>query len=146
MNKLKEDYLIRIKSRTEHEDLPDMVELTTRGSFVHKNGSFFITYRDTETTGYAGCTTTLKVAEDASRVAMLRYGPAATHFLIEKGRRNVCHYETGYGSITRGVSADEISQDLTDRGGHLCLAYVLDADGPDLLSRISLDVTVARLN
>ena len=82
VNKLKEDYLIRIKSRTEHEDLPDMVELTTRGSFVHKNGSFFITYRDTETTGYAGCTTTLKVAEDASRVAMLRYGPAATHFLI----------------------------------------------------------------
>ena len=65
VNKLKEDYLIRIKSRTEHEDLPDMVELTTRGSFVHKNGSFFITYRDTETTGYAGCTTTLKVAEDA---------------------------------------------------------------------------------
>ena len=124
---LKEDYIIRIKSRIEQrldepaaeEEKEEFVELMTRGSFVLKGGSYYVSYRETETTGYEGCTTTLKIAADGSRVAMLRYGPAATHFLIEKGRRNVCHYETGYGSITLGVSADEISHDLTDRGGHL---------------------------
>ncbi len=83
---LKEDYIIRIKSRIEQrldepaaeEEKEEFVELMTRGSFVLKGGSYYVTYRETETTGYEGCTTTLKIAADGSRVAMLRFG---------KGRR-----------------------------------------------------------
>ena len=29
-----------------------------------KGGSYYVTYRETETTGYEGCTTTLKIAAD----------------------------------------------------------------------------------
>ena len=114
---LKEDYIIRIKSRIEQrldepaaeEEKEEFVELMTRGSFVLKGGSYYVTYRETETTGYEGCTTTLKIAADGSRVAMLRFGKgggAGTQLLIEKGRRNLCHYETGFGSMTLGVTAD----------------------------------------
>ena len=46
----------------------------TRGSLVLKGGSDYVTYRETETTGYEGCTTTLKIAVDGSRVVMLRFG------------------------------------------------------------------------
>ncbi len=78
---LKEDYIIRIKSRIEqHIDEPmedeekeEFVELMTRGQFVQKGGSYYITYKETETTGYEGCTTTLKIAVDGSRVVMLRF-------------------------------------------------------------------------
>ena len=116
---LKEDYIIRIKSRieqhvkepVEQEEKEEFVELMTRGQFVQKGGSYYITYKETETTGYEGCTTTLKIAADGSRVAMLRFGKgggAGTQLLIEKGKRNLCHYETGYGSMTLGVTADEI--------------------------------------
>ena len=98
---LKEDYIIRIKSRIEQrldepaaeEEKEEFVELMTRGSFVLKGGSYYVTYRETETTGYEGCTTTLKIAADGSRVAMLRFGKgggAGTQLLIEKGRRNLC--------------------------------------------------------
>ncbi len=146
MQKPNEEYLIRIKSCVEQDGEPQCVELTTRGSFLRKNGSFFITYKETETTGYEGCTTTLKVAEDASRVAMLRYGRAATQLVIEKGRRNVCHYETGYGSLTLGVTADEIAHVLDDRGGTVHFSYVLDADSADLVSKSSLDVSVTHIN
>lgn len=146
MRKLKENYLIRIKSSVEQGGPPETVELATKGSFVRKNGSFFITYRETEATGYAGCTTTLKVAEDGSRVAMLRFGEAQTQLIIEKGKRNVCHYETGYGSITLGVTADEIRHELTDKGGRVRFSYVLDADGPELMSKSSLDISVVHLN
>ena len=110
---LKEDYIIRIKSRierhvkepVEQEEKEEFVELMTRGQFVQKGGSYYITYKETETTGYEGCTTTLKIAADGSRVAMLRFGKgggAGTQLLIEKGKRNLCHYETGYGSMTLG--------------------------------------------
>lgn len=145
MQKPNEEYLIRIKSCVEQDGEPQCVELTTRGSFLRKNGSFFITYKETETTGYEGCTTTLKVAEDASRVAMLRYGRATSQLLIEKGRRNVCHYETGYGSITLGVTADEISHELGEQGGTVHFSYVLDADSADLVSKSSLEVSVTHI-
>ncbi len=144
--KLNEDYIIRIKSSVEQGSEPETIELTTRGSFLRKNGSFFITYKETEATGYAGSTTTLKVAEDASRVAMLRYGRANAQLLIEKGRRNVCHYETGYGSVTLGITADEICSELTEAGGRVQFSYMLDADSAELVSKSSLDISVKHIH
>ena len=140
---LKEDYIIRIKSRIEQrldepaaeEEKEEFVELMTRGSFVLKGGSYYVTYRETETTGYEGCTTTLKIAADGSRVAILRFG-----------RRNLCHYETGFGSMTLGVTADEIDCQLTDKGGTARFAYLLDADSAELVSRNRLEVTVTHVN
>ena len=154
---LKEDYIIRIKSRIEQrmdepaaeEEKEEFVELMTRGSFVSKGGSYYVTYRETETTGYEGCTTTLKIAADGSRVVMLRFGKgsgAGTQLLIEKGRRNLCHYETGYGSMTLGVTADEIDCQLTEKGGVARFGYLLDADSAELVSRNRLEVTVTHVN
>ena len=39
---------------------------------------------------------------------MLRFGKnggVGTQLQIEKGKRNLCHYETGFGSMTLGVTA-----------------------------------------
>ena len=154
---LKEDYIIRIKSRIEQrveepadeDENEEFVELMTRGDFVLRGSSYYITYQETETTGYAGCTTTLKIAADGSRVAMLRFGKkagAGTQLLIEKGKRNLCHYETGYGSMTLGVTADEIRCELTEKGGTVRFAYLLDADSAELVSRNRLEVTVTHVN
>ena len=86
---------------------------------------------------------------DGSRVAMLRFGKgggAGTQLLIEKGRRNLCHYETGFGSMTLGVTADEIDCQLTEKGGTARFAYLLDADSAELVSRNRLEVTVTHVN
>ena len=96
-----------------------------------------------------GCTTTLKIAADGSRVAMLRFGKgsgAGTQLLIEKGKRNLCHYETGYGSMTLGVTADEIICSLTEKGGTAKFGYLLDANSAELVSRNRLEVTVTHVN
>ena len=154
---LKEDYIIRIKSRIEqHIDEPmedeekeEFVELMTRGQFVQKGGSYYITYKETETTGYEGCTTTLKIAADGSRVAMLRFGKgggAGTQLLIEKGKRNLCHYETEVGSLTLGVTGDGIDCNLTEKGGSAVFSYLLDADDARLVSRNTLEMTVQHVN
>ena len=82
MSKPLENYIIRIKSSIDQfdnegvirEEDRDHIELMTRGSFVLKGGSYYVTYRETETTGYEGGTTTLKIAADGSRVARLRFG------------------------------------------------------------------------
>lgn len=141
---MNEDFLIRIDGRMEQGGESDQVELMTRGSFVRRGGSFFITYKESEATGYSGCTTTVKVAEDAGKVAMLRFGPAASQLIIEKGTRHLCHYETGYGSMTLGVAADEIESRLSDEGGQVKFSYTLDADQDTVLSRNLVTITVKR--
>ena len=146
---MEENYLITIKGTMEQRGDTDTVELMTRGSLVHKDGAYYIVYKETETTGYEGCTTTLKIAADGSRVAMLRFGKgggAGTQLLIEKGKRNLCHYETGYGSMTLGVTADEIECGLTEKGGTAKFGYLLDANSAELVSRNRLEVTVTHVN
>ena len=66
--------------------------------------------------------------------------------LIEKGKRNLCHYETGYGSMTLGVTADEIECGLTEKGGTAKFGYLLDANSAELVSRNRLEVTVTHVN
>ena len=105
---MEENYLITIKGTMEQRGDTDTVELMTRGSLVHKDGAYYIVYKETETTGYEGCTTTVKVAEDARKVSMLRFGKQSSQLIIEKGTRHLCHYETGYGSISLGVAAVEV--------------------------------------
>ena len=150
---LKEDYIIRIKSRieqhvkepVEQEEKEEFVELMTRGQFVQKGGSYYITYKETETTGYEGCTTTVKVAEDARKVSMLRFGKQSSQLIIEKGTRHLCHYETGYGSVSLGVAADVIEQRLDENGGSLKFSYTLDSGAENFISRNLVDITVDKL-
>ena len=140
---------LRFDDTNPQKEKEEFVELMTRGQFVQKGGSYYITYKETETTGYEGCTTTLKIAADGSRVAMLRFGKgggAGTQLLIEKGKRNLCHYETGYGSMTLGVTADEIECGLTEKGGTAKFGYLLDANSAELVSRNRLEVTVTHVN
>ena len=153
---LKEDYIIRIKSRIEqHMDEPaaeeekeEFVELMTRGQFMLKGGSYYITYKETETIGFADCTTTIKIAEDGSRVALLRFGKVNTQLVIQRDYRNICYYETEVGPLTLGVTGDGIKCDLSDpEGGTAKFSYLLDADDPTaLINRTTLEIQVEKAN
>ena len=151
---LNENYIIRIKSSIDQfdndgsirEEEREHIELMTRGSLVKKGGSFYITYKETQTVGYEGCTTTIKIAEDGSKVALLRFGRANSQLLIERERRNLCHYETEVGSLTLGVTGDGIDCRLTEKGGSAMFSYLLDADDARLVSRNTLEMTVQHVN
>ena len=137
---MKEDYLIKITGIQESDGEKNSVELMTRGSFVRRGGSYYISYRETEATGYEGCTTSVKL-DRMGKVSMLRYGPMPSQLVIEKGRRHICHYDTGQGSITMGIAADEIVADLNERGGRLQFSYNLDINA-NLFSKNTVNITV----
>ena len=138
---MRENYLITINGTMERDDGEvDSVRLMTRGNFVRRGACYFITYRETEAPGYQGCITTVKV-EGQDRVSMLRYGTAPSQLYIEKGRRHVCHYETGHGSMSLGVAADEIESRLDDDGGRVTFSYYLDMDAQNISKNI-VDITV----
>ena len=140
-----ERFLITIKGTMEQRGDSDTVELMTRGDLVHKENAYYIVYKETETTGYEGCTTTVKVAEDARKVSMLRYGKVPSQLIIEKGTRHLCHYETGYGAVSLGVAADTIEHALTEQGGRLKFSYTLDSGAENFISRNLVDIAVEPL-
>lgn len=139
---MEENYLIKIIGTMESGGDADTIELTTKGSFVKRGASFFISYNESEATGYVGCLTTVKVDESGNKVTMLRFGPNQSQLVIEKGRRHVCHYETGHGALSLGISADEIAYDLqSDKGGKVNFSYLLDSN-TNSISRNEVKITV----
>lgn len=141
---MREDYLITIHGTMEQDGESDSIKLMTRGSFVKRNDSYFITYQESEATGYKDCITTVKL-DGPNKVSMLRFGPTPSQLVIEKGRRHVCHYDTGAGALSLGVAADEIDAHLTSHGGRLKFSYMLDVDAENI-SRNIVDITVKPVN
>ena len=142
---MKEDYLISINGTIQQEDgETDSMQLLTHGGFAYRNGSFFITYKESEATGYEGSTTTVKVEKD-SKVSMTRFGRAHSQLVIERGKRHVCHYESGYGSLSLGVAADEIENKLDANGGEVTFSYTLDT-GSNTLSYNCVKIKIQEKN
>ncbi|MBQ8604900.1 MAG: DUF1934 domain-containing protein [Oscillospiraceae bacterium] len=141
---MKENYLITIEGFMNMGDDADSVSLTTVGSFYRKNGKYYIVYKETEATGFEGCTTSLKVWE--SGVSMTRYGGQATsNLIIEKGALNLCNYQTVAGPIMLDINGIDIVSNLNDNGGSLSFEYSLSSSGM-LISENKVNVTVKEIN
>ncbi len=78
-------------------------------------------------------------------VVMTRFGKVPSQLVIEKGVRHICHYETGFGSVSLGVAADEIAPELSEAGGRLRFSYTLDSGGENFISRNLVDIRVEPL-
>ena len=141
---MKENYLITIEGFMNMGDDTDSVSLTTVGSFYRKNGKYYIVYKETEATGFEGCTTSLKAWE--SGVSMTRYGGQATsNLIIEKGALNLCNYQTVAGPIMLDINGIDIINNLNDNGGSLSFEYSLSSSGM-LISENKVNVTVKEIN
>ncbi|MCL2856698.1 MAG: DUF1934 domain-containing protein [Oscillospiraceae bacterium] len=122
---MKKDVLINIKSVQSSEDDYDIIELFTTGQYYKRGGCFYISYEESESTGYEGSTTTLKV-EPEKMVTLVRTGTANSQLIVERGVRHQCHYDVGYGDLLVGVQGSRIKSTLAEDGGNLEIKYSLD--------------------
>ncbi|MCI8441258.1 MAG: DUF1934 domain-containing protein [Provencibacterium sp.] len=124
---MKKQVLISIRGIQRVEGEEETVELLTVGNLYRKKDGYYLTYEETEATGFEGAKTTLHL-EEGHRVTMQRSGPYRSHLIVEQGRRHQCCYETGYGELLIGVSGGAVSSTLTDEGGNLHFRYSLDVN------------------
>ena len=122
---MKKDVVISIKSVQTVDDEKDVTELLTLGSLYKNKEDYFITYDESEATGYEGSKTTLRVNGDR-RVTLRRSGRANTNLIIERDKKHHCHYGTLYGDFIVGICTDEISSTISDFGGDLYFKYTVD--------------------
>ena len=138
---MKEDYAITIKGRQVYGD-EDQGEvcLSALGTYKQKDGARFILYKEyDEEDARAYRTALLKV--EPGMVTMSRAG-SSTRLILEKGRRHLCLYDTGFGSLTVGIYTSQLDVDLDDSGGTLEITYTLDVDS-NLSSQNQLHIEVS---
>ncbi len=138
---MKEDYAITIKGRQVYED-EDQGEicLSALGTYREKDGTRFILYKEYDDDDASVFRTALLKVEPGM-VTMSRSG-SSTRLILEKGRRHLCLYDTGFGTLTVGVYTSRLDVDLDDTGGKLEIAYTLDVDS-NLSSQNLLSVEVS---
>ena len=122
---MKKDVLISIKGVSNIDGEEDIIELMTVGNLFVKDGKQIITYQESEATGFAGTTMMLELTGSSS-VILKRRGANRSQLIIEKGRRHLCHYDTGAGELMIGVFSDSITNTLCDTGGDVSFKYSLD--------------------
>ncbi len=122
---MKKDVLISIKGISNVDGEEDVMELMTVGNLFVKDGKQIITYKESEATGFEGTTTMLELTGNSS-VILKRRGTNRSELIIEKGRRHLCHYDTGAGDIMIGVFSDSITNTLGETGGDVSFKYSLD--------------------
>ncbi|HIT94141.1 MAG TPA: DUF1934 domain-containing protein [Candidatus Faecivivens stercoripullorum] len=128
------------------DDEPTEAELITDGYMYRLGKHWYVTYVETETTGYEGCITTLKVAVDDSDeagnvVTLTRKGDASSHLIMQRGVRTLGSYNVFGNTMEIGVYTDDMEYEFGENGGRFHLHYTLDMN-TNLLSENELTIEV----
>lgn len=104
----------------------EKLDFQTIGSFLRRQGDYYIMYQESETTGMASVATALRV--EKNKLTLNRMGAAEQRQIFEPGVLHHSTYVTSFASIYLGALTEEIEIGLTELGGHITLKYNLFAN------------------
>lgn len=132
--------LLNIIGSQSIDDEKDRLELTTIGSIEELENEYFICYNEEQEPPFSQVHVSVKISKDKKSVEMIRTGAFDSCLIIEKSKRNLCHYGTEYGDILMGISGHEIEADYADDNGKFRFSYDIDLNGA-LASRNEVIIT-----
>ncbi|QXM06779.1 DUF1934 domain-containing protein [Crassaminicella indica] len=104
------------------------IELVTEGKLYEKGNTLYLVYEESEISGMAGCTTTVKISKD--KISMKRFGTAKSEIVFEKGKRYNSNYHTPYGTFDMEVLTKDMTYTITDEyKGDIRIEYFLNLQG-----------------
>ena len=98
-------------------DEGDRMEFFTEGRFFRRGDAMYLTYEESELSGVAGYTTSLKVT--GGKVRMKRYaeeGGLQTAIEFEKGEKFKGWYDTPFGAIEMEILTNDVDNRLDPEG------------------------------
>ncbi|MBO5420809.1 MAG: DUF1934 domain-containing protein [Clostridia bacterium] len=114
-------------------------ELTTTAKIHGTPDDYYVIYEE-QAEELLGCTTTVHV-ENSNCVTVSREGAYNTELKMEKGKRNLCYYNTPVGQIMMGVFTSSIRSEYTEnKKTVLDFSYSLDFNN-ELLSKNRIKIT-----
>ena len=124
---MKNDILITIKDSHTTDGSTDSYEMTTRGTFDGDDFNYVVEY-DEQYDALKGCHTVMTVKEGKC-VTIVRTGSYTSELTVERGKRHNCEYNTPYGSMLIGISAQKVKSRVENAKGTLELQYTIDFYG-----------------
>lgn len=135
------DVIINISGEQGIDNDSDKIELTTVGRFGEKNGSYYLTYDETEMLEVGGAVKTGIYIKPDKSVILQRTGSVESRLVVEEGKRSVCCYNTSAGELLIGIFGEKVKTDLTPKGGEISMKYTIDSN-LRLVSRNSVKISV----
>ena len=135
------DVIISISGEQGIDSDSDTIDLTTVGRFGEKNGSYYLTYDETEMLGMGGAVKTGIYIKPDKSVVLQRTGAVESRLVVEQGKRSICCYNTSAGELLIGIFGERVKTDLTPKGGEISMKYTIDSD-LRLISRNSVKISV----
>lgn len=142
---MQENYLISIIGKQNVGGELGEVSLTTFGSYIKKGDHYFIAYKEYDTENNAPPQTSILKITNGSTVSLMRGGPQGTRLILEKGKRHLCQYDTGFGNLMIGIFTQDVDSNLSETGGTLQIRYTMDIDS-NLSSLNEISITVKEAN
>ncbi len=103
--------------------------LTAHGLFSQEeDGSFRISYEDTEITGLEGCLTTFCLSPSGMLI-MLRRGSVKTCMVFEDQHRHLCDYGATGGLPSVFLHTHSLESKLSEEGGEISVSYSVEIRG-----------------
>ena len=104
-------------------------ELLTHGLFSYEeDGSWRISYEDTDVTDLPGCLTSFCFSPP-EMLTLIRQGPVQTCMVFENGHRHLCDYGIKAGASTVVLNTRSLKSDMAPSGGRAVLDYTVEMRG-----------------
>ena len=125
---MKDNVLISVSGSHIYENYTeDLMEMLTPGNYHIKDGTYTITYNESDSDSSDSYTTTLTI-DPNRRITIIREGEVPSHMVFEQGEKHVIYYDTEFGAMTIGVSANRINAKLSENGGDIEIDYSIEID------------------
>ena len=134
----KKDILINIHGCQYVDGEKGVTKMTTMGNIECFENGYEITYMEDEEGGLDGCEMNLRI-EDGKRVTLTRVGDYNSQMVLEKGQRNICHYETPYGGIMFGIFTEKVFTKREGLNGEMSFSYTIDMNN-DVTSKNEINI------
>lgn len=137
---MKKDILITISDSHTIDGNKEAYEMTTRGSFQGDANHYVIEY-DEQYDELKGCHTVMTVKERKC-VEIVRTGSYNSELCIERGKRHNCQYNTPFGSMVMGITAQKVKSTVDEGNGIIELQYTVDFYG-GVTNETNMKITIS---
>ncbi len=130
---MKKNAIISVVSKqSDSEDDGESIEVVTPGKFYKEDNCYYAVYEETEISGMAGTTTTLKI--DTEKFTLIRTGTTNTEMNFKKYVRDLTLYNTPHGALDLTVDTKELKMNVDNNGGDVFIDYDMIIGNQQILS------------
>ena len=136
--------LLEIVGTQRVDNQSEKLELTVVGTIEENESAYIINYKEEQEPPISPVDVCVTINKNEKSVEMTRTGPFSSCLIIERSKRNLCHYGTEYGDILMGIYGKKIDINYNGDIGSFEFSYDIDINGA-LISSNKLEIKISKV-